>query len=99
MTTALWRLLPGETNSNMPCWCGGAGVMDRRRFVSSALGMAGALAVAPSLVAQLEGVPPSLPSHRLLETDEDAYWAEMRKQFLIPQDMVYLNNGTVGSSP
>jgi len=73
--------------------------MDRRRFVSSALGMAGAWAVAPSLFAQLEGVPSSLPPHSLLEMDADAYWAEMRKQFLIPPDMIYLNNGTVGSSP
>jgi selenocysteine lyase/cysteine desulfurase len=73
--------------------------MNRRRFVGSALGVAGALAVAPNLLAQLEGVPASLPPRSLLDTDEDAYWAEMRKQFLIPADMVYLNNGTVGSSP
>lgn len=73
--------------------------MDRRRFVGSALGVAGALAVAPSLFAQLEAAPTSLPPHALLDTDEDAYWAEMRKQFLIPSDMIYLNNGTVGSSP
>jgi len=74
-------------------------MMDRRRFVGSALGVAGALAVAPNLFAQLEGAPTSLPSHSLLDTDEDAYWEEMRKQFLIPADMIYLNNGTVGSSP
>ena len=73
--------------------------MDRRRFVGSALGMAGALAVVPNLFAQIEGAPASLPPHSLLDTDEDAYWAEMRKQFLIPPDMIYLNNGTVGSSP
>jgi len=72
--------------------------MDRRRFVTSALGMAGAFAVVPSLFAQLDAAP-SLPEHGLLDTDEDAYWAEMRKQFLIPSDMIYLNNGTVGSSP
>ena len=74
-------------------------MMDRRRFVGSALGIAGAFAVAPNLFAQLQSVPTSLPSHSLLGTDEDAYWAEMRKQFLIPADMIYLNNGTVGSSP
>jgi isopenicillin-N epimerase len=73
--------------------------MDRRRFVTSALGMAGAFAVAPSLFGQLDAAPSSLPAHGLLDTDEDAYWAEMRKQFLIPSDMIYLNNGTVGSSP
>jgi selenocysteine lyase/cysteine desulfurase len=73
--------------------------MDRRRFVSSALGMAGVFAVAPAWFAQLESVPSSLPVHSLLDTNEDLYWAEMRKQFLIPADMIYLNNGTVGSSP
>jgi selenocysteine lyase/cysteine desulfurase len=73
--------------------------MDRRSFVGSALGMAGAFALAPNLFAQLGNAPASLPDHSLLDSNEDAYWAEMRKQFLIPPDVVYLNNGTVGSSP
>jgi len=74
-------------------------MIDRRRFVGSALGMVGAFALAPKLFAQLEGAPTSLPAHSLLDSNEDEYWAEMRKQFLIPADMIYLNNGTVGSSP
>ncbi len=61
--------------------------------------MAGAFALAPNLFAQLGNAPASLPDHSLLDSNEDAYWAELRKQFLIPPDMVYLNNGTVGSSP
>ena len=73
--------------------------MDRRRFIGSAVGIGGALALAPYLFAQLESAPASLPDHGLLDTNQDAYWAEMRKQFLIPPDMIYLNNGTVGSSP
>lgn len=74
-------------------------MIDRRSFVGSALGMAGAWALAPNLFAQLGNAPASLPDHGLLDTNEDAYWAEMRKQFLIPPDVIYLNNGTVGSSP
>ena len=40
-----------------------------------------------------------LPDPALHDTNEDAYWAEIRKQFVIPENEIYLNNGTVGSSP
>jgi isopenicillin-N epimerase len=74
-------------------------VLDRRRFLATALtGASASLALRGSLLAQLQATPP-LPDHALLEKHEDAYWAQMRKQFLIPEDEIYLNNGTVGSSP
>jgi len=44
-------------------------------------------------------VPSTLPDPDLFDKNEDAYWAELRRQFLIPEDEIYLNNGTVGSSP
>ena len=74
-------------------------MLDRRRFLATALtGASASLALRGSLLAQLQATPP-LPDHALLEKHEDAYWAQMRKQFLIPEDEIYLNNGTVGSSP
>jgi len=74
-------------------------VLDRRRFLATALtGASASLALRGSLLAQLQATPP-LPDHALLDKHEDAYWAQMRKQFLIPEDEIYLNNGTVGSSP
>ncbi len=85
-------------------------MLDRRHFLSSVSSAAAGIAALTSpswasslslghnLLAQLEKTPP-LPDHSLLEKNEDAYWAEMRRQFLIPEDEIYLNNGTVGSSP
>ncbi len=74
-------------------------MLDRRRFLSSAAGLAGALALRSELFAQVEKAPASLPDPSAFSNNEEAYWAELRKQFLIPADEVYLNNGTVGSSP
>jgi selenocysteine lyase/cysteine desulfurase len=76
-------------------------MLNRRHFLSAgATGLAAlsASSLAPKLFAQLQNIPP-LPEHSLLDKNEDAYWAEMRRQFLIPEDEIYLNNGTVGSSP
>ena len=74
-------------------------MLDRRHFLSTAAtGVAASLAFRGHLLAQLEKTPP-LPDHTLLDTNEDAFWAAMRRQFIIPEDEIYLNNGTVGSSP
>jgi isopenicillin-N epimerase len=74
-------------------------VLDRRRFLSAGVGLTGALALRHRLFAQLEQAAPSLPDSSLYASNEDAYWSELRKQFLIPADEIYLNNGTVGSTP
>ena len=74
-------------------------MLNRRHFLSAAAsGAAFSFGLRGDLLAQLASVP-ALPDRALLQTNEDAYWAQIRKQFLIPEDEVYLNNGTVGSSP
>jgi len=77
-------------------------MVDRRGFLSSFAGLAGtagALSLAREWPALFEQEAPKLPDSALYGSDEEAYWGELRKQFLIPRDEVYLNNGTVGSSP
>ncbi len=76
--------------------------MERRGFLSSFAGLAGAAAATqlsqlwPRL---LEQAPAPLPDRSLYDSNEEAYWTALRKQFVIPEDEIYLNNGTVGSSP
>jgi isopenicillin-N epimerase len=79
-------------------------MFDRRAFLSSFAGMA-ALGTAgipssPEVCHDiLSQLPDKLPDRALYDSNEEAYWSEVRKLFLIPEDEVYLNNGTVGSSP
>src|SRR5947199_6729157 len=77
-------------------------MVDRRGFLSSfagAAGLAAGLGLRGELFAQMAQAPTTLPTKSLYDSNEEAYWTEMRKQFVIPADEVYLNNGTVGSSP
>src|SRR6201988_4379110 len=77
-------------------------MVDRRGFLSSFAGAAAvgaALNFRGELFAQLTQTPAQLPDRSLYDSNEEAYWTELRKQFVIPADEVYLNNGTVGSSP
>ncbi len=83
-------------------------MIDRRGFLTSSAGLAGfagiagavgAAGLAPKWAAALEQELPKLPDRALYDSNEEAYWTEMRKQFVIPADEVYLNNGTVGSCP
>ena len=77
-------------------------MVDRRGFLSSfagAAGVAATLGLHGELFAQLAQAPAQLPDKSLYDSNEEMYWTELRKQFLIPAENIYLNNGTVGSSP
>ena len=73
--------------------------MHRRNFLATVAGAAGSLGFSHHLLAQASAEPQALPDRSLYDRNPDAYWNEVRKLFLIPDDEVYLNNGTVGSSP
>jgi selenocysteine lyase/cysteine desulfurase len=80
----------------------------RREFLSSLAAAAAVASGGGSTLAQalasgaeclVDGREPALPSRSLYDQNEDAFWGALRNQYLIPKDEVYLNNGTVGSSP
>ncbi|MGH9519714.1 MAG: aminotransferase class V-fold PLP-dependent enzyme, partial [Terriglobales bacterium] len=73
--------------------------MDRRSFFSASAGVAGAAVFTHPWLERMAAAPRTLPAERLFRSDSEAYWRELRRQFLIPADEVYLNNGTCGSSP
>lgn len=45
------------------------------------------------------GPQPAMPAEALFANSPEAYWTELRKQFIFRPGFLYLNNGTVGSSP
>jgi isopenicillin-N epimerase len=49
--------------------------------------------------ADLCAKAPALPSDDLFRSRPEAYWTELRKQWLFRPGFLYLNNGTVGSCP
>lgn len=65
--------------------------------------LAGVVALGASAPALATGRPKRsvapLPDDALFARNPDRYWASIRKQFLIPDDVVFLNPGTAGSSP
>ena len=76
-------------------------MFDRRSFLSWFAGMATLGSVpSPEVCNEILGqAADKLPDRSLYDANEETYWSEVRKLFLIPEDEIYLNNGTVGSSP
>ncbi len=75
-------------------------MVNRRGFLSTVAGAAAAGTLPwSSEVAAFAQARTPLPDAALHGKDEEAYWTQLRKQFLIPPDTLYLNNGTCGSVP
>jgi selenocysteine lyase/cysteine desulfurase len=78
-------------------------MLDRRNFLNSIVRL-GALASitrlpAAQALAFADQPAKALPPRSLYDQNQEAFWAALRDQYLIPREEVYLNNGTVGSSP
>ena len=75
-------------------------MFNRRDFFRASVATAaGTIALNATALAELAEQAPSLPDRSLYDRNQDAYWAAIRKQFVIPENEIYLNNGTCGSSP
>lgn len=88
-------------------------MLERREFlqVLSAVAAVAGLPYPPELAASIPAPapdliertlcpePPPLPSEELFQHSSEAYWAELRAQFVFRPGFLYLNNGTVGSCP
>jgi isopenicillin-N epimerase len=73
-------------------------LVDRRNFLIAAAGLAAL--IHPHQLAAAADLPSlPIPSDALFACDEERYWSEIRRQFIIPEGEIYLNNGTVGSCP
>lgn len=76
---------------------------NRRHFLQGSLGLAAVAGIGPfhpdAEAQSYEISVPALPDRGDYDRNPDGYWAAIRKQFVIPQGEIYLNNGTVGSSP
>jgi len=71
----------------------------RELFRRAAVGAAAFGLPAACVERALAGESPRLPEPKLLDTDPDRYWAELRRQWLLAPDHVNLNCGSVGCSP
>jgi isopenicillin-N epimerase len=75
-------------------------MLHRREFIRRAAVAATLLGVPVARAEQiLCDPPPPLPSTNLLSSDPRRYWSELRRQWLLAQDHINLNCGSVGCTP
>ncbi len=75
-------------------------MVDRREFLTHSA-LVAVLAGLPALAREqvLCAPAPPVPPSRLYETDPEAYWRQLRSQWVLPADRVNLNCGSVGCTP
>jgi selenocysteine lyase/cysteine desulfurase len=75
-------------------------MLNRRAFCQRAAVGAAFFGLPLARAEQLFGhEAPPLPPTRLLSTDPDRFWAELRRQWLLAADRINLNCGSVGCTP
>src|SRR5437588_8955577 len=75
-------------------------MLNRRRFIQRSAVAAALFGLPPARAEAAFGPDaPRLPADRLHATDPEAYWAELRRQWLLAPDHVNLNCGSVGCTP
>ena len=74
-------------------------MLARRQFLQRAAIGAALLGIPIARAEQMFSQDVPMPSPGLLSTDPDRYWAELRRQWLLANDRVNLNCGSVGCTP
>lgn len=79
---------------------GTAAGVSRRRFLGAmAAGPAGALLAARPRRAEARASIAAVEQARADALPEEGFWAEVRRQFLISDELAYMNSGTLGPMP
>ena len=79
---------------------GTAAGVSRRRFLGAmAAGPAGALLAGRTRAAEARASMAALEQAQADALPEDDFWAEVRRQFLISDELAYMNSGTLGPMP
>ncbi|MDE3137167.1 MAG: aminotransferase class V-fold PLP-dependent enzyme, partial [Acidobacteriota bacterium] len=75
-------------------------MLERREFLQRAAAAAALIGLPlPQLEKEFCQEAPPLPSPALYQTNEEAYWAQLRPQWLLAKGRIDLNCGSVGCTP